>query len=275
MQIRSPEQLVGYKGPLFRAAPGQLIISKIRVLQGSFAIISDEMGELALSPEYPTFEIDTSLIDRQFLELALRSSATLAELRPTGNTTKQRVAPEKFLTARVACPEIEDQRSLVDTYQAALAQAATLEAEATILEAEGLRAFEAALGIVAPPPLPDRPLFVARFSDIGRWSRESVLRHVTGTEPPPSPHPIVALEDVIADLENGWSPQCLSRPADGEEWGVLKVGAISAGTYNPHENKALPVTLTPRPALEVRAGDLLIGRANVTRLVGATAYVEA
>ena len=57
--------------------------------------------------------------------------------------------------------------------------------------------------------------------------------------------------------------------------GVLKVGAISTGVYNPRQNKALPATLKPRSALEVRKGDLLIGRAHVTRLVGATAFVES
>lgn len=275
IQIRSAEKLIAYKGPLFRAAPGQLIVSKIRVLQGSLAVVSEEIGEVAVSPEYPTFEIDTSLVDRRFLELSLRSPAALAQLRPTGNTTKQRVPPTKFLTARIPCPDLDAQRSLIAAYDAKVTEAAKLEAEASELEAGALREFEAALGIVPPPPLPDRPMFIASFSDISRWSHEAVLRRITGTEPPPSPYPIVALEDVIADLENGWSPQCLKRPAEGEEWGVVKVGAVSSGVYNPGQNKALPGSLTPKPALEVRQGDLLIGRANIARLVGATAYVDA
>jgi hypothetical protein len=35
LHVRPPERKVGYKGPLFRANSGDLIISKIRVSQGS------------------------------------------------------------------------------------------------------------------------------------------------------------------------------------------------------------------------------------------------
>lgn len=59
-----------------------------------------------------------------------------------------------------------------------------------------------------------------------------------------------------------------------EEWGVIKVGAVSFGVFNESENKALPVHLSPIPRYEVKAGDLLISRANVARLVGACALVH-
>ncbi|MGH6633423.1 MAG: hypothetical protein ACREB0_08685, partial [Sphingopyxis sp.] len=216
-------------------------------------------------------------LDADYLKMVLRTGHFIAGLRQkaSGTSGRKRVNPEAFRSLRVPCPDIGDQRALVAAYHEALGLAAALEAEAARLESEGLRAFEAALGIVPPPPLPDRPLFVARFSDLGRWSHEAVLRHVTGTEPPPSLYPIVALEDVIADLENGWSPQCLARPADGEEWGVLKVSAVSSGAFKAVENKALPPQLRPRARLEVRAGDVLIARASgAASLVGQCCFVD-
>ena len=86
--------------------------------------------------------------------------------------------------------------------------------------------------------------------------------------------PLVTLDEIVDDLENGWSPKCLDRPAKGEEWGVLKVGAVSFGIFDVNQNKALPSHLKPRPSLEVKAGEVLISRANVTRYVGACAYVH-
>ncbi|MGD9788710.1 MAG: hypothetical protein AB7U30_12260, partial [Sulfuricellaceae bacterium] len=80
--------------------------------------------------------------------------------------------------------------------------------------------------------------------------------------------------DLIADLENGWSPKCLDRPATPAEWGVLKVGAVSFGAFDETENKALPQSLAPIPRYEVKPGDMLISRANITRLVGACALVK-
>lgn len=75
-------------------------------------------------------------------------------------------------------------------------------------------------------------------------------------------------------MSNGWSPKCLDRPAQGDEWGVLKLGAVSYGAFNPNENKGLPASLAAMPALEIKTGDWLISRANITRLVGACALVK-
>lgn len=75
-------------------------------------------------------------------------------------------------------------------------------------------------------------------------------------------------------IEQGWSPMCESREADPGEWGVLKVGCVNYGHFRESENKALPVQEQPVPALEVRAGDVLISRANTRELVGSAAYVR-
>jgi hypothetical protein len=64
-----------------------------------------------------------------------------------------------------------------------------------------------------------------------------------------------AVARIEADLSNGWSPQCFARPAEENEWGVLKLGAVSFGSCNDKENKALPPSLKADPVLEVRVGD--------------------
>ena len=121
----------------------------------------------------------------------------------------------------------------------------------------------------------DRPAFIASFKDLDRWSHEGVLRRtVEGDTIRASPYPTTRLREVIADIENGWSPKCHNQPAEENEWGVLKLGSVSFGAFNPDENKVLPGYLIPRPHLEVAPGQLLISRANITRLVGATALVE-
>ena len=137
-----------------------------------------------------------------------------------------------------------------------------------------MEAFEAALGFDPPTPLPERPVFITSFRDLDRWSHEGILRRIAeGDTAHTSPYPIVRLRDVITDLENGWSPKCHDRPAEPDEWGVLKLGAVSFGVFNPEENKVLPGHFEPRPHLEVKPGELLISRANITRLVGAIALI--
>jgi len=83
----------------------------------------------------------------------------------------------------------------------------------------------------------------------------------------------IPLSRFVAEIENGKSPQCESHPASGDEWGVLKVGAVSFGSFDERENKALPVGLEFDPRYEVCSGDFLMSRANTTELVGACAIV--
>jgi type I restriction enzyme S subunit len=168
---------------------------------------------------------------------------------------------------------LSEQKKLVSAYEAAQSQARTLEQRAHETERAARRDFEAALGLTPPPDLPRRFAQIARFRDIERWSHEGVLDQSLPRDK--STHfPLMRLADVVADLENGWSPQCESRPAREGEWAVLKLGAVSFGTFDARQNKALPMRLKPRPELEIRAGEVLISRANITRLVGACAHVQ-
>lgn len=84
------------------------------------------------------------------------------------------------------------------------------------------------------------------------------------------------LRRVITHIEQGWSPDCFSRNAGDEEWGVLKAGCVNRGIFNEAENKALPPEHQPEERYEVRVGDVLMSRASGSPdLVGSTALVAA
>lgn len=83
------------------------------------------------------------------------------------------------------------------------------------------------------------------------------------------------IKTLLAAMGQGWSPQCDAEPVENsEQWGVLKVGCVNGGHFNPAENKALPLDLEPVPELAVRKGDVLVSRANTRELVGSAALVE-
>ena len=86
--------------------------------------------------------------------------------------------------------------------------------------------------------------------------------------------PLVPLRYRLASIEQGWSPQCEDRLADPGEWGVLKVGCVNYGQFRALEHKRLPDDLEPRPATEIREGDVLMSRANTRELVGSAALVS-
>jgi type I restriction enzyme S subunit len=85
---------------------------------------------------------------------------------------------------------------------------------------------------------------------------------------------VQSLGDLLTDIESGWSPKCDTRAAEEDEWGVLKLSAVTYGHFQSSENKAMLFGTDPKEELEVKRGDLLITRKNTHDLVGATAFVH-
>ncbi|AVJ55855.1 restriction endonuclease subunit S [Idiomarina sp. OT37-5b] len=80
---------------------------------------------------------------------------------------------------------------------------------------------------------------------------------------------ITPIKHVTKTFEQGWSPQCFNEAVSNDsELGVLKVGCVKQGRFDYSENKRLPPELKFKSELAVRAGDLLISRANTRELVG-------
>lgn len=75
-------------------------------------------------------------------------------------------------------------------------------------------------------------------------------------------------------IEAGWSPRCESHPREGDEWGVLKISAVTWDVFNPNENKALPAGVGPRERCEVKAGDFVMSRANTAELVAKSVVID-
>ncbi|MBM4144186.1 MAG: hypothetical protein FJ225_11435 [Lentisphaerae bacterium] len=267
LKIRTPEKKRGYKGPLFRANTGDLLISKIRVAQGSLCIVPSALDHVAVSNEYPVYRPDDSMVNPGFLSLLLRSAQFQCALRSlrSGNTTKARLRPEDFEALPMPLPEPENQRRLVAAYQNAVAKAAKLEAQAQQIERDAQREFEAALGLTPPPNLPKRPFQIARFRDIERWSHEGILQDaINRTVRHESTFDQPTLGEV-AQITHGCSHPPSAKPTGLE---ILRIRAVARGDFHPEERKSIRDTPELRARFDLREGDILMCRTN-----GTLAYV--
>ncbi len=79
--------------------------------------------------------------------------------------------------------------------------------------------------------------------------------------------------DLLLRIEAGRSPRCEPRPAADNEWGVIKVSAMTRGDFIQSENKALASTTSFNHDDEIKTGDILISRANTKEYVGASVLV--
>jgi type I restriction enzyme S subunit len=85
---------------------------------------------------------------------------------------------------------------------------------------------------------------------------------------------VSTLGDVLLDIQAGKSFQTAEVPARPEEFGVLKVSAITWSKFQADEAKALTGQYEPAESHKVREGDFIISRANTKEFVGAVVLVD-
>ena len=85
--------------------------------------------------------------------------------------------------------------------------------------------------------------------------------------------PFVRVQDVISGFETGKNIAEDPNLSIEGRYRILKVSAVTSGTFKADESKPLPPNYEPRSSHFVRSGDLLFSRANTEQLIGATAVV--
>ncbi len=80
------------------------------------------------------------------------------------------------------------------------------------------------------------------------------------------------LGELVSDISAGKSFGSATAAAGDSEWGIIKVSAMTWGTFDASQNKAVAGDRVD-PRFEIRPGDLLVSRANTSEYVGASVLV--
>lgn len=226
-----------------RVRPRQFILSRIDARNGAFGLVPDELDGAVVSNDFPTFDADPEQLVPEYLGWLsrTRSFAEQCQAVSEGSTNRVRLKEDKFYRIEVPLPPVEEQQRIVTKIERLAAKIEKAHEIKSSTVAEVVALIKSARRVL----IGDLPA--------NDWKR---------------------LGDVVEDIENGWSPACEKHPATSGNWGVIKVGAVSFGTFDPTENKQLPPTLEPKPDYEIKAGDFLMSRANTRELVGACTLVQ-
>ncbi|WP_245969919.1 restriction endonuclease subunit S [Thiocapsa rosea] len=82
------------------------------------------------------------------------------------------------------------------------------------------------------------------------------------------------LDTLLTGIRAGRNLRCEERPPREHERGVVKVSAVTWGTFDKGQAKTLPTVFNPSPDTLIRSGDFLFSRANTIDLVGSCVIVE-
>jgi type I restriction enzyme, S subunit len=81
------------------------------------------------------------------------------------------------------------------------------------------------------------------------------------------------LGELLVSIEAGKSFKTPGHVAEPDQWGVIKVSAMTWGEFRESENKAVLDERSVQPRYEIHPGDLLLSRANTSEYVGASVLV--
>ncbi len=221
---------------------GDLLIAEIDAKVGGFGIVPKELNRAIVSSHYFLFDINEYLLDRRFLDFFIRTPAFREQVTAQGSTNYAAIRPDHVLGYTIPLPPLPEQQRIVARIEALAAKINEIKKIREYSDLEASILYKSALA-------------TQLNSKDGHWIKETV-------------------NDVITKIDAGWSPQCEDRPANDGEWGVLKTTSVQWCEFRQHENKALPLALTPRPELCVQKDDVLVTRAGPRKRVGVVAAVR-
>ena len=95
--------------------PLQFILSRIDARNGAFGLIPDELDCAVVSSDFPVFTLNHSRILPQFLDWMSKTSdfVHICKAASEGTTNRVRLKEDRFLTAEIPLPPLEEQRRIV------------------------------------------------------------------------------------------------------------------------------------------------------------------
>jgi type I restriction enzyme, S subunit len=239
---------------------GDVIVSTVRTYLQAIAPIEFPPGNLIVSTGFAVVRPNLKNLDTNFCKYALRESRFLHEVitRSVG-VSYPAINASDLGNIFIPTPPLLDQKTIasyLDQETAKIDSMISAKERLLVLLTEKRQALIThAVTRGLNPNVPLRDSGIDWLGEIPEhWEVEQIKYH-------------------ISKIEQGWSPQSDNFPANENEWGVMKVGAVNGWEFDPNENKRLPEELDPLPEYEIKAGDILISRANTTELLGSAALV--
>ena len=224
----------------FLVNSGDVLLSWSGTPSTSFGCFIWDRGPAVLNQHIFRVELASEKIERDYFVYAMNSKLGEMISRAHGGVGLRHITKGELNKIRLPLPPLDEQRRIVGILN----------------RAEGVRRLRDQANAKLRALIP--ALFIKMFGD--------PVENPMGWEVRP-------LGDIVDSIDSGWSPRCGDGAPVGEQWGVLKLSAVTGGLYRPEEVKAIKEGTEARASIEVKAGDLLFTRKNTRGLVGSCAYV--
>ncbi len=218
---------------------GDTLFSTVRPYLMKIALVGENLSGEFASTGFSVLRVDRQVVDHRYLHYFALSSHLLGQVLPMQRgVSYPAVTDRQVRQTSIWFPCLEQQRRIVDILEDHLSR---LDAANDLLHRSTRRLVnlrQSTLSAVVDGP--------------GRRR--------------------IPLADLVVRVETGRSFGGAASPATPGEWGIIKVSAMTWGSFRPEENKAVRLDQANR-RYEIHEGDLLISRANTSTYVGASVLV--
>ena len=273
-----PRELRGkveFKGKLFFAHAGDVTYSKIDVRNGAIGIVPDTMPRVAVSAEYPVYQVDAKLALPDYIKLVFRTRAFRDRINAmiSGASGRKRVQPDMLEKLEAPLPPLTEQRAIVERWRSAQAQIAAASVRVEKLKTASAARLLTDLGLT-PATIGEMPKsFAVRWADLATWSGSTAFKRLTVGDVHAGKFPVAHGHGFLTDVCHGCSAPPSPVPTALE---ILKISAVTRGEFMPTEKKFAADNPRVREQFDLRKGDVLLCRTNGTlAYVGMSALVTA
>lgn len=219
----------------FLIRENDVIYNKLFAWKGTFGIVPAELDGMFVSDKFPTYELDTNRVDRDYLRWYFQHPPLWEQARQmsTGSAalSKLTLNPPRFLDLTIPLPPLARQKVIaakLEHFSSKIGQVQVLQGQ-SLAECRALK----------------RATLRELSENVGQLG---VLSRILLSKP-----------------RNGWSARC-DNSVDGTP--VLTLSAVTRYDFDPTAIKRTSEPTDPGAHYWLKAGDLLITRSNTPQLVG-------
>ena len=255
-----------FKGKLCFAHAGDVVYSKIDVRNGAIGIIPTEMPTVAVSGEYPVYQVLPHIAIAEYIKLVFRTAYFRQAVNSmiSGASGRKRVQPSQIESLNIPLPPLETQRAIVERWQQAQVEIAAANERVKQLEAAIDARFFGDLGLKPPTQVKHPKVFAVPWKDLQRWGVRSAADTILGLDRPlPASYSYVLLGN-IAPVSYGIQKSPANRPGEYAR-PYLRVANVRKGYLDLSEIKEINVPDSELETYRLEIGDILFVEGNGSR----------
>ncbi|HCW0181160.1 TPA: restriction endonuclease subunit S [Citrobacter freundii] len=238
---------------------GDVIFAKITpCFENGKAFVIKEFpnGYGAGSTEYYVLRSIHGLIDPHWLFALVKTKDFLTNgaLNMSGSVGHKRVTKEFVENYGVPVPPLAEQKIIAEKLDTLLAQVDSTKARLEHIPQILKRFRQAVLASAVNGNLTEE------------WRRKNNFNFDNWEK--------LTLGHIVKNIEAGKNLKCIETPPDAQQYGIIKISAVTWGEYNEEESKTLPDDSLFIESRRISVGDFLISRANTLELLGNPVIVK-